>query len=49
MFAIAQEEGPAERLFGQYPAPPPPEIQNLATPPSDPGDPIEAVVFNAPN
>ena len=27
----------------------PPEIQNSTAPPSAPGDPIEAGVFNAPN
>ena len=40
------EEGPAEGLFDKEPDPPPPEIQNSTTPPSSPGDPIEAGVFN---
>ena len=42
-------EWPNKCLFEKYPAPPPPEIQNLTGPPSAPGDPIEVGVFNASN
>ena len=48
-FAFVQEKGPDEGLFDKEPAPPPSEIQNSAAPPSDPGDPIEAGVFNSSN
>ena len=46
---VVQEEGPAEGLFYKETAPPPPEIQNSTTPPSDPGNPIESGVFNPSN
>ena len=45
-FTVVREEGPAEGLFDKDPAHPPPEIQNSTAPPSAPGDPIEAGVFN---
>ena len=48
-FAVVREEGPAGGLFYKDPAPPPPDIQNSTTPPSDPGDPIDSGVFNASN
>ena len=48
-FAVVREEGPMEGLFDKDPSPPPPEIHNSTTPPSDPGDPIEAGIFNASN
>ena len=48
-FMVVWEEGPAEGLFGKEPAPPPPEIHNSTAPPSAPGDPIEAGIFNASN
>ena len=48
-FAVVQEEGPSEGLFEKEPAPPPTEIQNSTSPPSAPGDPIEAGVFNTSN
>ena len=40
-------KGPDEGLFGKDPEPPPPEIHNLTAPPSDPGDPNKAGIFNA--
>ena len=36
-------------FLDKYPVPPPPEIKNSTAPPSAPGDPIVAGVFNAPN
>ena len=48
-FAVVREEGPDEGLFDKEPAPPSPEIQNLITPPSAPGDHIAAGVFDASN
>ena len=48
-FAVVPEEVSAEGLFDKEPAPPPPEIQNSTAPPSAPGDPIEAGVFNTYN
>ena len=48
-FVVFREEGPDEGLFDKDPAPPPPEIQNSTNPPSAPGDPIEAGIFNASN
>ena len=48
-FKVVQEEGPSEGLFDKYPNPTPPEINNFTAPLSDPGDPIEAGVFNASN
>ena len=48
-FAVVREEGPDEGLFDKDPAPPPPEIQISNGPPSAPGGPIEAGVFNASN
>ena len=46
---VIWEKGPYEGLFDKDPEPPPPEIQNLTPPPSFPGDPIKADVFNASN
>ena len=48
-FAVVQEGVAAGGLFYKYPDPPPLEIQNLTAPPSAPGDPIEAVIFNVYN
>ena len=48
-FAVIRKEGPAEGLFDKEPAPPPPEIHNSTVPPSSPGHPIEAGIFNASN
>ena len=48
-FTVIREEGPSEGLFDKDPAPPTPDIHNLTAPPSPPGDPIEAGVFNASN
>ena len=48
-FVGVRYEGPDYGLFDKEPAPTPPEIQNSTTPPSAPGDPIEAGVFNAYN
>ena len=48
-FVVVREEGPSEGLFDKYPDPNPPEIQNSTALTSDPGDPIEAGVFNASN
>ena len=48
-FEVAYEEWPAEGLFEKKPTLPPLEIQNSTAPPSAPGDPIEAGVFNASN
>ena len=48
-FAVVWEEGEAEGLFDKKPDLTLPEIQNSTTPPSDPGDSIEARVFNASN
>ena len=42
IFSVVWEEGPYEGPFEKNPAPPPPDIQNLTTLPSAPGDPIEA-------
>ena len=49
MFAVVWEGGEAEGLVGKEPSPPPPDIQNFTAPPSVPGDPVEAGVFNASN
>ena len=46
---VVREEGTAKGLFDKEPAPLPPEIQNSTSPPSAPGEPIEAGVFNASN
>ena len=46
---LVQEEGPAEGFFDKEPAPPPSDIQNLTAPPSSPGEPIRAGIFNPPN
>ena len=48
-FAVVWEEGPYEGLFDKDTDPPPPEIQNSTTPPSSPGDPIEAGIFSTSN
>ena len=48
-FAVIWKEGPDEGLFDKEPAPPPPDIQNSTAPPSAPGYPIGAGVFNASN
>ena len=48
-FAVVWGEGPSEGLFDKDPNPPPPDIHNLTTPQSAPGDPIEAGVSNASN
>ena len=47
--AVGREEGTAEGLSDKDTAPPTPEIQNLTAPPSAPGNPIEAGVFNVSN
>ena len=46
---VVREDVPAEGIFLKDPEPHPPEIQNLTTPPSAPGDTIEAGVFNTSN
>ena len=48
-FPVVWEVGPAEGLFDKETTPPPPDIHNLTAPPSEPGDPIEAGVFNSSN
>ena len=48
-FTIVWEEGPAKVLSDKDPAPPPPEINNLAAPPFTSEDSIEAVFFNSSN
>ena len=48
-FAVVREEGPDAGLFEKEPDPPPPDIHRLTAPPSAPGDPIEADIFNASN
>ena len=48
-FVVVREEGPAEGLFEKEPSPTSPYINNPTAPPSTPGDPIEAGIFNASN
>ena len=48
-FAVIRQEVPSEGLFKKDPAPTPPGIHNSTAPPSAPGYPIEAGVFNASN
>ena len=48
-FAVIREEVPAEGLFEKEPDSSPSEIHNSTAPPSSPGDPIEAGVFNVAN
>ena len=46
-FAVVWEEGTSQGLFDKESDPPPPEIHNLTSLPSAPGDPIEAGFFKA--
>ena len=46
---VVREEVPEEGLFDKEPDTLPPYTQNSIAPPSVPGDPIEAGVFNASN
>ena len=48
-FTVVREEGHAEGLFEKEPGHPAPEIQNSTTPPSSPGEPIEAGIFKTSN
>ena len=48
-FAVAWEEGPDEGLFDKDTYPHPLDIHNSTAPPSAPGDPIEAIIFNTYN
>ena len=48
-FVVIQEEGIYEGLFDKEPVTTPLEIHNSTAPPSAPGEPIEAGVFNASN